>query len=296
MMYELQQATNAHQLRPDGTPLIASPFKPRLLRIINAIDETPDVRTLQLQPADGGPAIEWQAGQFAHWSAFGVGEAVFTLANSPTRSEFVECSYKTIGKVTNGLRRLPEGSIIGFRGPFGNRFRCEDWKGRDIVFIGGGIGTVALRAAVQYVLDNRKDYGKVTILNGARTVADLCYKQEMPAWAELPEVKVIRTVDPGGETPDWDGEVGVVPTVFERTGIQPGNCTIISCGPPIMLHYLFLSLDKLGFAPKDVVTTLENKMKCGLGLCGRCNVGHQFVCVDGPVFTREQIQGMPTDF
>lgn len=279
-----------------GNGTLQSPFRPRLLRIADAWDETPDVRTLRLTPADDGPSIEWRAGQFGHFSVFGQGEAVFTMANSPTRGRFLECSFRAIGKLTNGLRNLSVGQVIGYRGPYGNWFPTDEWRGRNLVFVGGGIGMVALRAPLQWVLDNRREYGEIIILNGARSVADLCYKTEMPEWATVDGVRVVRTVDPGGETPDWDGHVGLIPTVFEQLNLEAAARIVVTCGPPIMLHYLFLSLDKLGYSPDHIVTTLENKMKCGLGLCGRCNVGHLFVCVDGPVFTRAQIQALPADF
>jgi len=279
-----------------GAGPVASPFRPRLLRIEAAWDETPDVRTLRLAPLDGAPPPAWAPGQFAEWSVFGAGEAVFTLANSPTRGPEVECSYRAIGKVTQALRNLSPGQIVGFRGPYGNRFRTEDWKGRDVAFIGGGIGTVALRAAMQWVLDHRGDYGEVLILNGARTVADLCYQREMPEWAAVPSVRVVRTVDPGGETPEWDGEIGLLPAVYEKLALAPANRVVVACGPPIMLKFLFASLRTLGYSPVQVVTTLENKMKCGLGLCGRCNVGRHYVCVDGPVFTWEQLESLPVDY
>jgi NAD(P)H-flavin reductase len=273
--------------------LVESLFKPRLMRIINA-GRNPDVRTCSFlrrrrPEVSGCPAS-------SGFSVFGTGEAVFTMANSPTRDEFVECGFRAIGKVTMGLRNLSLGQVIGFRGPYGNTFPVDAWKGKDLAFIGGGIGTVALRAIIQWVLDHREEYGEILILNGARTVADVCYKQEMPSWAEIPNVKVVRTVDPGGETSDWDGEVGLLPNVFEKLAVSPENRVVITCGPPIMLHYLFRSLEKLKFSPENVVTTLENKMKCGLGLCGRCNVGRYYVCVDGPVFTWAQLQTMPKDF
>ncbi len=281
---------------PAPPAALASPLKPRLMRIVNAWDETPDVRTLQLQPADDGPPIRWRPGQFGEFSVFGAGEAVFTMANSPSRDAFVECGFRALGKVTFALRNLAVDQIIGFRGPYGNSFPVDDWRGRDLVFVGGGIGTVALRAPIQWALDHREDYGSIVILNGARSVADLCYQHEMPEWAQVPGVRVVRTVDPGGETPEWDGEVGLLPAVFERLDLGPGGRTVVTCGPPVMLHFLFQSLGKLGFEPPDVVTTLENKMKCGLGLCGRCNVGRQYVCVDGPVFTWAQLQTMPKDY
>lgn len=273
-----------------------NPFKPRLLRIAALRDETPDVRTLQLQPADRAAAPPWAPGQFGEFSALGAGEAVFAIANSPTRAEFIECSFRAVGKVTNALRNLSVGQVIGFRGPYGNCFPAEQWKGRDLVFIGGGIGMAALRSTLQYSLDRRGDYGRVTVLNGARTAADLCYKEEMPLWRASPNVRVVRAVDPGGESENWDGEVGLLPQVFERLAIKPAGAVVITCGPPVMLHFLFISLQKAGFDPEQVVTTLENKMKCGLGLCGRCNVGRRFVCVDGPVFTWAQLQKLPKDY
>jgi sulfhydrogenase subunit gamma (sulfur reductase) len=278
-----------------GAGPIASPFRPRLLRIAAAWDETPDVRTLRLAPLDGAPLPAWAPGQFAEWSVFGAGEAVFTLANSPTRGPGLECSYRAIGKVTHALRALSVGQIVGFRGPYGNRFRTEDWTSRDLAFVGGGIGTVALRAALQWVLDHRADYGTITVLNGARTVADLCYQREMPEWAAIPGVRVVRTVDPGGETPGWDGEVGLIPAVFEKLALAPAQRVVVACGPPIMLKFLFASLRTLGYSPAQVVTTLENKMKCGVGQCGRCNIGRVLVCRDGPVFTWAQVLALPRD-
>jgi NAD(P)H-flavin reductase len=273
-----------------------SPFWPRLLRIASALDETPDVRTLRLAPADGGPELTWAPGQFGHFSVFGAGEAVFTLANSPTRGPVLECTYRAVGKVTHELRDLAVGQVVGFRGPYGNRFPVEEWKARNLVFLGGGIGMAALRAPLQWVLDHRADYGEVVVLNAARSVADLVYKSEMPGWQAIDGVRVIRTVDPGGEAEGWDGEVGLLPEVFERTGLAPDGRIVAACGPPVMLHYLFESLDRMGYSPEVVVTTLENKMKCGLGLCGRCNVGRYFVCVDGPVITRAQLDRLPRDF
>jgi NAD(P)H-flavin reductase len=273
-----------------------SPFRPRVLRIEEARDETPDVRTLWLSPVDDGPPPEWAPGQFAEWSVFGSGEAVFTIANSPSRARYLECSYRAVGKVTWALRSLAVGQVVGFRGPYGNRFRTEDWKRKSVVFVGGGIGMAALRPALQWVLDHRRDHGDVVVLNGARTAADLCYKQEMDEWDAVPGVKVVRTVDPGGEGPEWDGEIGLLPAVFERLALGPEGRVVVACGPPVMLEHLFVSLRKLAYSPAQVVTTLENKMKCGMGLCGRCNVGRVFVCVDGPVFTWEQLLALPKDY
>ena len=273
-------------------------FQPHLVRVATARDETHDVRTLRLEflEPEVGRRFRWEAGQFGEFSVFGAGESVFTLANAPTRPGYIECTLRAIGKVTGAIRDLSVGQVLGFRGPYGNRFPVEAWRGRDLVFVGGGIGMAALRAPLQFVLDNRGDFGEVVVLNGARSVADLVYKAEMSEWQAMDRVRIVRTVDPGGETPDWDGEVGLIPQVFERLGLTADGRVVVVCGPPVMLHYMFLALEKQGFSPEQVVTTLENKMKCGLGLCGRCNIGRLFVCRDGPVFTWAQVRALPRDF
>ena len=281
-----------------GVDARRSAFQPDLVRIAAARDETPDVRTLRLTflEPEAARRVSWEPGQFGEFSVFGAGESVFTLANAPTRPGYIECTLRGIGKVTDAMRGLSVGQILGFRGPYGNRFPVGEWRGRDLVFVGGGIGMAALRAPLQLVLDHRQDFGEVVVLNGARSVADLVYKEEMKEWQATDGVRVVRTVDPGGETSDWDGDVGLIPHVFERLGLQPDGRVVVVCGPPVMLHYMFLALERMGFAPEQVVTTLENKMKCGLGLCGRCNIGRVFVCRDGPVFTWAQVRTLPRDF
>jgi sulfhydrogenase subunit gamma (sulfur reductase) len=275
---------------------VESSFLPQLMRIAEARDETPDVRTLRLEFLDQEAAsLQWQAGQFAFFSAFGAGECVFTIANPPSRSGHIECTFKLLGKVTSALADLSVGQIVGFRGPYGNSFPVEEWRGRDVAFVGGGIGMAAVAAPLRYVLDNREDYGDVLVLNGARTVADLVYKDEAREWEKLPGVTVVRTVDPGGEAPGWDGKVGLIPDVFEQLGAGPDGRVVVVCGPPVMLRFMLAALDRLGYSPEQIVTTLENKMKCGFGQCGRCNVGRFFVCRDGPVLTAAQLASLPPD-
>jgi len=274
------------------------------MRIASMRDETPDVRTLSLEFADeleGARFKGWEPGQFAEYTVFGAGECVFAVANNPPEpghrgAPTIECTYRAIGKVTQALRALGVGHVIGFRGPYGNCFPLDSWRGRDLVFLGGGIGMAALRAALLAVMKRKEEFGDVLVLNGARSVADMVYKEEMPAWAATDGVRVVRAVDPGGETADWDGEVGLIPAVFESLELSPDGRIVIACGPPIMLHFLFQSLEKLGYAPEQVVTTLENKMKCGFGQCGRCNVGSFYVCRDGPVVTWEQLRALPADY
>ena len=285
---------------------IPNPYQPSLMRIDAFSDETPDVRTLRLQFTDSDEARSfggWQPGQFGQFTVFGAGESVFALANVPWRPNgdsgavpTIECTFREVGKVTTALRSMSRGQLVGFRGPYGNHFPIDDWKNRDLVFIGGGIGMAALRSAMLEVIERKSEFGDVVILNGARTVGDMVYKAEMPTWQAVEGVEVVRTVDPGGETEDWDGEIGLLPNVFEGLGLSPEGRVVVACGPPVMLHYLFLSLGKTGYEPEQVVTTLENKMKCGIGHCGRCYVGPFSVCRDGPVVTWAELNQLPKDY
>lgn len=272
-------------------------FLPHLMRVADVREETPDVRTFRLEFLDEAVASEfsWRAGQFGLFSPFGSGECVFTIANPPTRNDRIECTFKVLGKVTSAFQGVSAGQVIGFRGPYGNSFPVEEWRGRDLAFVGGGIGMAAVAAPLRYVLDNRGDYGDVFVLNGARTVADVVYKDEMAEWERVEGVRVVRAVDPGGEAPGWDGKVGLIPNVYEELGLAPDGRVVVVCGPPVMLHFMLLALDRLGYAPEQIVTTLENRMKCGIGHCGRCNVGPFFVCRDGPVVTAAQLKSLPED-
>jgi sulfhydrogenase subunit gamma (sulfur reductase) len=285
---------------------IPNPYQPSLMQICDTHDETADVRTLRLQFIDDDEAAGfagWAPGQFGQFTVFGAGESVFAIANAPWRPDgrregapTIECTFRTVGKVTSALRAMSKGQAIGFRGPYGNHFPINDWRGKDLVFIGGGIGMAALRSAMLDVIDRKSEFGEVVILNGARSVADMVYTGEMPGWREVEGVRVVRTVDPGGETEDWDGQVGLLPNVFEELELDPENRIVVACGPPVMLHYLFLSLDTTGYSPDQVVTTLENKMKCGIGHCGRCYVGPFSVCRDGPVVTWAELNELPKDY
>ena len=273
-------------------------FKPEIVTIDEIIDETIDTKTFRLKFKDPEVAknFSFKAGQFGEYTAFGAGESTFCIASSPTRPEFIECSFKTAGKVTGELRELNVGDEMGFRGPYGNTFPLDEWKGKSVVFIAGGIGLAPVRCVIWNVLDTREDFKDVTIVYGARSVGDLCYKRELEEWAARADVKLVTTVDPGGETPDWKGSVGFVPTVVGETAPSADNAVAVICGPPIMIKFTLPVLEKLGYSDEVVYTTLENRMKCGFGKCGRCNIGHVYVCKDGPVFTAAQIKELPAEF
>jgi NAD(P)H-flavin reductase len=273
-------------------------YKPNLMEIKDIIRETPDVTTFRLEFCD--PELkenfQFKAGQFGEYSLFGVGECTFCIASSPTRKGYIECSFKKVGKVTSALYELNIGDKIGFRGPYGNWFPIEEMKGKNLIFVGGGIGLAPLRSLIWNCLDTREDFKDITIIYGSRSIPDLVYKKELKEWKEREDINFVVTVDPGGEDESWDGKVGFVPTVLEEVAPSKENAIVITCGPPIMIKFVVLSLDKMGFSDDQIITTLEMRMKCGLGKCGRCNIGNIYVCKDGPVFTYKQIKEFPKEF
>jgi NAD(P)H-flavin reductase len=273
-------------------------YQPHLAVVEQVVDETPDTRTLRLRFKDPAVAdsFDFKAGQFGEYSVFGAGECTFCIASSPTRRGFIECSFKAVGKVTRALREVNPGDTVGFRGPYGNSFPVESWAGRHILFVAGGMGLAPVRSVIWNVLDLRDRFGNVTIVHGARSVADLVYKPELAEWSNRPRVRVITTVDPGGETPEWRGDVGFVPAVVERHPVSADNAVAVVCGPPIMIKYTMPVLERLGFAAEQIFTTLENRMKCGVGKCGRCNIGPVYVCKDGPVFTAAELSALPPEY
>ena len=273
-------------------------YKPYLMNISDIIDEAPGVRTFRLNflNEDEGKNFQFQTGQFALYSDFGYGESTLCIASSPTRKDYIECTFRQAGRVTNALSELNVGDTIGFRGPYGNIFPIEEWEGKNLVFVAGGIALPPLRSVIWNCLDLRDKYKNITIIYGAKTVADLVYKHELKEWDARDDVNLVTTVDPGGETSDWNGKVGFVPTVVEQAAPSSEDTIAIVCGPPIMIKFTLPVLEKLGFKQEKVYTTLENRMKCGLGKCGRCNIGCIYVCKDGPVFTAEEIGKMPDEF
>lgn len=273
-------------------------YQPHLMRLEEIIDEAPGIRTLKLvfQDMAAGQNFSFRAGQFGLYSVFGGGECTFCIASPPTRKGYIECSFQQVGRVTRALRALEVGDTLGFRGPYGNWFPLDEMKGKNVILIGMGIGLAPVRCVIWNCLDLRDDFQDVTVIVGSRNVDLLVYKREIKQWDAMPDVKLVQTVDPGGETTDWDGKVGFVPTVVEEVGPSPDNAIVVICGPPIGIKFTLVSLEKLGFSPDQVYTTLENKMKCGLGKCGRCNVGNTYVCKDGPVFTAAQLKSFPQEF
>jgi NAD(P)H-flavin reductase len=272
-------------------------YQPMTMKIAASRDEAPDVRTVRLEfpdePSRAAFFAKYRVGMFGLYGMPGAGESTFCVASPPTRTAYIECTFRRVGRVTSALADRDVGQTLTFRGPYGNFFPIETWKGKNILFVAGGIALPPLRSVIWNILDRRAEFGNVTIVYGARTVADLVYKHELAEWGARGDVKLITTVDPGGETPDWKDKIGFVPTVLKETAPSPANSVALVCGPPIMIKFSLPVLKDLGFPPGAIYTTLENRMKCGIGKCGRCNVGKFYVCKDGPVFTVEQLQDLP---
>ncbi|NLX95869.1 MAG: heterodisulfide reductase subunit F [Rhodopirellula sp.] len=273
-------------------------YQPDLMEVLDVRQQTADVKSVRIRFRDEAKAeqFSFRVGQFGIFSAFGAGESTFNICSSSNWKDFIEFCFRRTGKVTDALWGIDNNDTIGFRGPYGNSYPMEKWKGKNLIFVGGGIAMPPIRCAIWYALENRRDYGQITIVYGARTVGDLVYRNELDRWAEYDRVRVVRCVDPGGETPDWQGEVGFVPAVLEKAEVSAEDAVALVIGPPVMIKFTLPVLAKMGLADRDIYTSLENRMKCGVGKCGRCNCGPVYVCKEGPVFTLEQMKQLPNDF
>ncbi|MBR4420666.1 MAG: FAD/NAD(P)-binding protein [Clostridia bacterium] len=257
--------------------------------------ETPDVKTFRVIGLDGKKPFEHKPGQCAMLSIPGVGEALFSITSSPTNKDFLEFSIKKCGCVTDVLHAIEPGQQVTVRGPYGNPFPVDTvFAGKDLLFIAGGIGLAPLRSVINYVRDKRENYGKVAIVYGARSADDLVQLKEIEEeWKNEKDFDVYLTIDRPQD--GWEGHVGFVPTYAKEIGI-PNTYTAVLCGPPIMIKFTLAGLLEQGFEKKNIYTTLELRMKCGIGKCGRCNVGDKFVCKDGPVFCMTELDELPDEY
>ncbi len=273
-------------------------YKPDLMEVLEVRQHTADVKSVRIRFRDEkrAEAFSFRVGQFGIFSVFGSGESTFNICSSSNWKDYLEFCFRRTGKVTEQMWQVEPGDTIGFRGPYGNSYPMQVWEGKDLIFVGGGIAMPPIRCAIWYALENREKYGRITIVYGARTPNDLVYRDELQKWAKAPNTQVVTCVDPGGETPEWTGEVGYVPSVLEKTGITPDSAVALVVGPPIMIKLTMPVLSTMGLADEDVYTSLENRMKCGIGKCGRCNCGSVYVCKEGPIFTWAQMQKMPADY
>ena len=257
--------------------------------------ETPDVKTFIVNAPGGGKLFEHMPGQCAMLCVPGVGEAMFSITSSPTNKEYQEFSIKCCGVLTEYLHGLEPGDEILVRGPYGNYFPVDtELKGKDLLFIGGGIGIAPIRSVINYCLDNRDDYGQIDIVYGSRSADDLVKLREIQEkWMNAPDCHVHLTIDRPQE--GWDGHVGFVPSYVTELGLS-NDKTALLCGPPVMIKFTLAGLKEMGYRDEQVYTTLELRMKCGIGKCGRCNVGSKYVCKDGPVFRFDELDELPPEY
>ncbi len=257
--------------------------------------DTPDVKTFRVVSPEGGVNFRHMPGQCAMLSIPGVGEAMFSITSSPTETRFLEFSIKKCGCLTDWLHRMEPGQQITIRGPYGNGFPVETaLKGKDLLFIAGGIGLAPLRSVINYVLDNRTNYGRVDIVYGARSMDDLVDIEEINSvWSHAKNTGAHLTIDRPQE--GWNGHVGFVPDYVKELRFSTSR-TVLVCGPPIMIKFVLKALETLGFDKTQVYTTMELRMKCGVGKCGRCNIGSKYVCKDGPVFRCDELDELPNEY
>ncbi len=271
------------------------PLIPMVGVITEITQETPDVKTFRVNAPEGGKLFDHMPGQCAMLCEPGISEAMFSITSSPTVKDYQEFSIKKCGELTDYLHDLTPGDEITVRGPYGNHFPVEDvLKGQNLLFVAGGIGLAPLRSVIDYVLANREDYGTVDILYGSRTADDLVKLKEIQdVWMKAKDVNVYLTIDRAQE--GWDGHVGFVPDYVKEVGFTTDKIALV-CGPPVMIKFTLQGLEQLGFARTQVYTTLELRMKCGIGKCGRCNIGSKYVCKDGPVFRLDEIDELPDEY
>ena len=258
--------------------------------------DTPDIKTFRVEALEGGKCFEHMPGQCAMLSIPGVGEAMFSITSSPTVKEYQEFSIKKCGCLTSWLHQMDVGQQITIRGPYGRPFPVDDeLKGKDLLFIAGGVGLAPLHSVINYVLDKRDSYGRVDVVYGSRSKEDLLDLEEIQTrWMDPKnDIDVHLTIDRAQE--GWDGHVAFVPTYVKELGFDP-NKTVLVCGPPIMIKFVLQALTELGFEKTQIYTTMELRMKCGVGKCGRCNIGDKYVCKDGPVFRFDELGELPNEY
>jgi NAD(P)H-flavin reductase len=279
---------------------VQNPYLPYPVVIDEIITETEDknLKTFKfvfLNPEDE-KKFDYKAGQFAELSIAGKGEIPIGIASSPTEKGFVMFTVNKVGLVSSHLHAMREDDIMGIRGPLGNWFPWEKLEGKNVVIIGGGFAFTTLRASIIYMLTHRDKFGDITVIYGARSPGMLLYRDELTEWEKRDDIDMHITVD-ATDDPNWKYNTGFVPTITEQKA-PPGdeNTFAIICGPPIMIKFTQPVLDQSGYRHGNIIMSLENRMKCGIGMCGRCNVGRHFVCKDGPVFTLAQLNRMPKEY
>jgi sulfhydrogenase subunit gamma (sulfur reductase) len=279
---------------------VPNPYIPMLTKVKSIVSENKvnDIKTLELEFKSEGDynAFNYIPGQFAEISLIGKGECPIGIASSPTEVGSIKFTIKKMGEVTSGFHNCEIGDTIGVRGPCGNGWPIENMKGKNIVVIGGGFAFSTLRSLVIYLLDEkyRKDYKAITVIYGNRDSGEVLYRDILEQWKKRDDIKMVLTID--REEKGWTEKVGFVAPVVKEVGPSPNNSVAVVCGPPIMIKTTIAVLEELQFAPEQILNSLEMRMKCGIGKCGRCNIGNKYVCIDGPVFSLAELKKLQSEY
>lgn len=275
----------------------ANPYLPQKAEIIDIIQETTspdlDIKTFRLKLENGG-GMDFMPGQFIQLSIPGVGEATFGFASSPLVKDSIELTIKKVGLVTEAVHCLKVGDYVWIRGPFGNTFPVEKFEGSKIFIVAGGLGLAPLRPLIKYMFGNRDKFKEIEMLLAARTPEDHVFRWELEDWRTARDTKITLTIDRPVE--GWNEKVGFPHILVQDMDVDVNNTYAVLCGPPIMIKALSNALVEKGFPKDKIYTTLEMRMTCGMGKCGRCNIGHQYVCIDGPVFSMTELADMPNEY
>ena len=267
-------------------PLPDNPYLPHQARITSIRRMAADNHLFQLRFVEDAFVHHWShlPGQFVELSVIGTGEAPISISSSPTRRGILELCVRRAGRVTSALFRLPAGALVGIRGPYGNGFPVKDMEGQDLLIIAGGLGMAPLRSLLWYGLDHRERFGTITLMYGAKTPADMLFRDELEALAGTSSINTLLTVD-RDPTGTWEHEIGLLPTLFNKVQLDPRRTYAAVVGPPIVYKFVLRELLALSFSKDRILMSLERRMKCGIGKCGHCTVGYKYTCIHGPVFT-----------
>jgi len=277
-----------------------NPYIPMLTKVKSMVSENKvnDIKTVELefQKEEEYKKFEYVPGQFAEISIIGKGECPIGIASSPTEEGTIKFTIKKMGTVTSAFHGSDIGDTIGVRGPLGNGWPMEELKGKNIVVIGGGFAFSTLRSLILYVLDerHRKDYRELTVIYGNRDSGEVLYRDVLEEWEKRDDINVVLTID--REEEGWTRKVGFVAAIVKEVAPSPDDAVAIICGPPIMIRTAVDELVKIGWSDENILNSLEMRMKCGIGKCGRCNIGSKFVCIDGPVFSLAELKKLPNEF
>ncbi len=274
------------------TANMLDPMLPQVYRVQRVRREIPDTFTMELEPVHGSAIPPFATGQFNMLYVFGVGEVPISISGDPAKPEKLVHTTRAVGAVTKAMRKLKVGDVMGVRGPFGSAWPLEQARGKDVVIAAGGIGLAPLRSTMYRLIAERDQYGKIVLLYGARTPADILYRRELERWRAQLDLEVYVTVD--NATDAWHGSVGVVTKLVARASFDPQKMVAMICGPEIMMRFTVAELEKRGVAAEQMYISMERNMKCAVGFCGHCQYGPHFICKDGPVFQYRHIQGLFT--